>query len=371
MGYDKSENTWIGKNDLIDCKQALHEFEQRQGRRKRMAEPRLNTSTSAVSASPRPTAENDFSAFAIIESHYDQTNRWNFILCNAKGPPISVYNDVDDCGPPLDFTYIDENMYHPSAPSFDRTFMIGCECKGSRCALSAGDVHCDCTETCGRQIPYDKYGRLKHNFVGPIYECNSKCLCDPNNCGMRIVQRGLRFRLQIYRTSNNCGWGVRTLEQIPSGSFVAKYTGEVITDKEAERRGMLYDFIGRTYLFDIDGLLDDEETGADDEDDGFGRNQTTIKDKDDVDRLTIDAFHYGNISRFFNHSCDPTLTVFACFIENQDPRCHEVTFFANRDINAGEDLTFDYTGGKILDSDDATYVKCYCGSRKCRVLVAM
>jgi histone-lysine N-methyltransferase SUV39H len=106
---------------------------------------------------------------------------------------------------------------------------------------------------------------------------------------------------------------------------VAKYTGEVVTDKEAERRGRLYDFIGRTYLFDIDGLLDDDE---EDEDDMFGLDNISFVQKSKgaaVDRLTIDAFHYGNISRFFNHSCDPTLTVYACFIENQDPRCHEVS----------------------------------------------
>lgn len=46
---------------------------------------------------------------------------------------------------------------------------------------------------------------------------------------------------------------------------------------------------GRTYLFDMDHNFDD--------------------DSDDT-LFVIDAFHYGNVSHFFNHSCDPNLETF-------------------------------------------------------------
>lgn len=47
-------------------------------------------------------------------------------------------------------------------------------------------------------------------------------------CANRVVQRGSQVKMMIFRTQNY-GWGVRTLEPIPKGSFVIEYTGEVIT----------------------------------------------------------------------------------------------------------------------------------------------
>lgn len=36
-----------------------------------------------------------------------------------------------------------------------------------------------------------------------------------------------QMKLAIFRTSNFCGWGVKTLEPIPVGTFVMEYVGEV------------------------------------------------------------------------------------------------------------------------------------------------
>ena len=51
---------------------------------------------------------------------------------------------------------------------------------------------------------------------------------------------------------------MRTLENIKKGSFVVQYVGEVITSDEAEERGKKYDADGKTYLFDLDFNLGDE-----------------------------------------------------------------------------------------------------------------
>ena len=67
----------------------------------------------------------------------------------------------------------------------------------------------------------------------------------------RVVQLGRKYKLCIFRTSNR-GWGVKTLQRIPKGSFVVEYVGEVITSDEAEIRGQSYDAEGLTYLFDLD-----------------------------------------------------------------------------------------------------------------------
>lgn len=42
------------------------------------------------------------------------------------------------------------------------------------------------------------------------------------------------------------GWGVRSLAEIPQGSFVCEYTGELISDTEADARD------DDDYLFDLD-----------------------------------------------------------------------------------------------------------------------
>ncbi|NWX64120.1 SUV91 methyltransferase, partial [Promerops cafer] len=90
---------------------------------------------------------------------------------------------------------------------------------------------------------------------------------------------------------------------------------QIITSEEAERRGQVYDRQGATYLFDLDYV---------------------------EDVYTVDAAHYGNISHFVNHSCDPNLQVYNVFIENLDQRLPRIALFATRPIRAGEELTFDY-----------------------------
>lgn len=42
------------------------------------------------------------------------------------------------------------------------------------------------------------------------------------------------------------GWGVRSLAEIPEGSFLCEYTGELIPDSEADDRD------DDSYLFDLD-----------------------------------------------------------------------------------------------------------------------
>ncbi|CAF4517939.1 unnamed protein product, partial [Rotaria magnacalcarata] len=69
-----------------------------------------------------------------------------------------------------------------------------------------------------------------------IYECNGKCKCD-SRCTNRCVQFGLNTLLQIYHTSEK-GWGVRTLYDLPAGTFLSFYSGEILNDEDANRRGL-------------------------------------------------------------------------------------------------------------------------------------
>lgn len=54
----------------------------------------------------------------------------------------------------------------------------------------------------------------------------------------------------------------------------------------------------------------------------------------------------------FNHSCEPNLGFFG-----------QIGLVAMRDINAGEELTFDYA---MSDGGPYDEFDCYCGSKNCR-----
>lgn len=272
---------------------------------------------------------------------------------------ISVENSVDLEGPPRYMTYINEyktteGIIIPDDPP------IGCEC--SACDIK-NERSC-CPGSNGHAMAYNKYGKLRIPVGSPIYECNKKCQCG-SECFNRVVQKGRKIKLCVYRTPNGCGWGVKTLENIKRGSFVVEYVGEVITSEQAEERGKKYDAEGRTYLFDLDYNLGD------------------------ANPYTVDAAFYGNISHFINHSCDPNLAIFNVWIDCLDPNLPRLCMFAVRDIVKGEQITFDYRqraadGNETLaataeesaeSSEDGdqdsqkTQMECRCESHKCRKIL--
>lgn len=138
-----------------------------------------------------------------------------------------------------------------------------------------------------------------------IFECNDVCGCNKMLCKNRIVQNGTKLPLQVFECDDKVkGLGVQALTQIPLGSFVAEYIGEILTGAEADRR------IDDSYFFDL-GTTDH----------------------------CIDANFYGNVSRFFNHSCMPNVVPIRVYYEHQDLRFPKIAFFACRDIKANEEIT--------------------------------
>lgn len=72
----------------------------------------------------------------------------------------------------------------------------------------------------------------------------------------------------------------------------------------------------------------------------------------DYDRYVVPR--RGGVAWYFNHSCEPN-----CAISGK-------SIIADRDIDEGEELTFDYS----TDVDwDGFRMKCSCGSRRCRKVV--
>lgn len=70
------------------------------------------------------------------------------------------------------------------------------------------------------------------------------------------------------------------------------------------------------------------------------------------DKWSIDASRGGDATAFINHSCEPN-----CF--SRVLHGHMI-FFALRDIDAGEEITLDYTPSQHPGR------RCTCGAAKCR-----
>ncbi|PVU94029.1 hypothetical protein BB561_002861 [Smittium simulii] len=303
------------------------------------------------------------------------------LVKNFKGPPISVVNIIDDVPPPFDFEFINESRYAVDVPRPQQLMVKPCVCEtvilsandnfnlfnesnrasnslsnpinenkhyttssifsghskesfkkiislGCKPSLSKnGETTHMCTHDPDTGCPYNSSGLLQLPEKNAIYECNWMCMCGPK-CYNRLIQRGPQISLQIFRTLKK-GWGVRTIQTLQRGQFVAEYVGEIITYAEAERRGKQNDKLGSTYLFDLD-----------------------FETPEDVNpEFTIDAEKCGNITHFFNHSCNPNLQIRAAYINHCDSRLHQLAFFTKDRIPAGTELTFDYNPSAPFPGD--------------------
>jgi SET domain-containing protein len=133
------------------------------------------------------------------------------------------------------------------------------------------------------------------------------------------------------RASTIEGLGAFAARRIRKASRVIEYTGERISPAEADER-----YAGgpaahpHVLLFAVDS------------------------------RTVIDAAVGGNEARFINHSCEPN--------------CEAVThrrriwIHSLRDIEAGEELTYDYnlTADDVEADQQATEYPCRCGAASCR-----
>ena len=113
--------------------------------------------------------------------------------------------------------------------------------------------------------------------------------------------------------------GVFADEPIPKGRKVIEYTGERISQREAERRWNPT----HSYLFDLN------------------------------DRSQLDGAIGGSGAEYINHSCTPNL-------RSRILRDH-ILYFSDRAILPGEELTIDYHYEADLDP-----IPCSCGTPECR-----
>jgi euchromatic histone-lysine N-methyltransferase len=263
--------------------------------------------------------------------------------------PISVINSISN-EYPVPFCYMSHMQYslknQLDPPS-------GCDCVGG-CSNSP---MCACAVKNGGKIPFSKNGRT-FGEKPLIYECGPSCKC-PITCHNRVSQHGIKFRLQVFKTES-MGWGVRSLDFIPEGSFVCEYIGELLEDEDAEKSE------NDEYLFNI------------------GHNYYTVSrwknllktipslqngpGNAEVNGFAVDALKRGNFARFINHSCTANLLSQNVLYDHDNKSMPHIMLFADVNIPPLTPLSYDYNYAidDVHDPEGNIRKKpCLCGSTEC------
>uniref|UniRef100_V5F133 Histone-lysine N-methyltransferase n=2 Tax=Kalmanozyma brasiliensis (strain GHG001) TaxID=1365824 RepID=V5F133_KALBG len=191
--------------------------------------------------------------------------------------------------------------------------------------------------------------------------CGADCInrmlqfiCDPKTCpsASNCTNISLGRRPSIKTTTayyGRRGFGLKTLEPIKQDDFIDEYRGEVIDLSEAGKRVTEeYKATGNYYLLDYDSAAGE----------------------------LLDGGRKGNITRFANHSCDPNCRIEKFIICGTDEALSaefQIGLFANRDIEAGEELTYNYGWAAFQPRDNLTGAPtaqvptepCLCGAVNC------
>ncbi|KAJ4176054.1 hypothetical protein NW755_014631 [Fusarium falciforme] len=200
----------------------------------------------------------------------------------------------------------------------------GCAChsQGKTCLSKQKDRPCVCVQlnrecdpdlcgTCGvleRAEPENAEDELLH----------------ATGCQNCSLQRGLTRALALGQSQlEGVGYGLFAAEFIAQGDFIIEYVGELITHDEGvrreARRGDVFDEESNiSYVFT---LLENEG-------------------------IWVDAAMYGNLSRYINHASEKSdgdkrgcnITPRILYVNGE----YRIKFTATRDIQAGEELFFNY-----------------------------
>ncbi|GLJ26400.1 hypothetical protein SUGI_0508950 [Cryptomeria japonica] len=233
----------------------------------------------------------------------------------------------------------------------------GCDCRNG-CSDS---TKCLCALKNGGKFPFNFDGAIV--CAEPIvYECGPSCSCPPN-CYNRVSQSGIQFRLEVFKTDKR-GWGVRSSDSIPSGSFICEYTGELLSDIEAEKR-----IDNDEYLFDIGRTSKKDQSRWPELSSAMSEWESSpvCVTAEDVG-FTIDAANYGSVWRFINHNCSPNLYAQDVLYDHDDRRLPHIMFFAAENIPPMRELFYHYNCTVDQVYDQNGYIKkkfCYCGSSEC------
>lgn len=243
--------------------------------------------------------------------------------------PIRVIGRKND-GLPEPFKYVTHISLTKGVPQFllNPHREACCDCEDdcidkSKCAcwkfnIQRFDAFSD--ESIGQPFGYE-FKRLIDNkrFPTGIFECHAGCKCS-NKCFLRVAQQLLEHRLEIYKTKK-CGWGIRCLNDIPEGSFIGCYFGDILPDSVADDRAAVHN---DTYFYDLHASVTkpspshskytkrNQRTGKPKQLpmlNYFPMNVSKAVDPDGNETFLMDAKLSGSFARFFNVSCPKCLNI--------------------------------------------------------------
>jgi len=169
--------------------------------------------------------------------------------------PIPCVNEKSDELPPH-VEYISNRIVGKGINiNTDRSFLACCDCTDNcqdkeKCACARLTI--DSSDAIDGKIDEHNgyhYRRLKECVTTGIYECNQNCSCS-ETCYNRVVQNGIGVRLQVFMTDSK-GWGLRCLDDIPRGTFICTYSGQILNEEMADKEGTDY---GDEYLAELDHI---------------------------------------------------------------------------------------------------------------------
>uniref|UniRef100_A0A0E0LAD9 Uncharacterized protein n=1 Tax=Oryza punctata TaxID=4537 RepID=A0A0E0LAD9_ORYPU len=170
------------------------------------------------------------------------------------------------------------------------------QCRSRQCPCFAADRECD-PDVC------------RNCWVG----CGDGTLGVPNQRGDNYECRNMKLLLKqqqrvLLGRSDVSGWGAFLKNSVGKHEYLGEYTGELISHKEADKRGKIYDRENSSFLFNLNN------------------------------EYVLDAYRMGDKLKFANHSPDPNCYAKVIMVAGD----HRVGIFAKERISAGEELFYDY-----------------------------
>lgn len=210
-------------------------------------------------------------------------------------------------------------------------FMCGKDCsclkKGTCC-----EKYCGCSKSCKNRFRGCHCAKSQcRSRQCPCFAANREC--DPDVCrncwvscggdslgeppkrgdgqcgNMRLLLRQQQ-RILLGR-SDVAGWGAFIKKSVNKHDYLGEYTGELVSHREADKRGKIYDRANSSFLFDLN------------------------------DEYVLDAFRQGDKLKFANHSAKPNCYCKVMLVSGD----HRVGIFAKERLEAKEELFYDYRYG--------------------------
>ncbi|THX29168.1 hypothetical protein D6C97_04727 [Aureobasidium pullulans] len=205
----------------------------------------------------------------------------------------------------------------------------GCTYGAKHLGTTEQALECDCVEE------WDAHTQSNH-ACGEDSDCinrATKMEC-PEDCGCGDGCENQRFQRKVYADvsvikTDKKGFGLRANKDLKQNDFIFEYIGEVISEPAFRRRMHQYDQEGIKHFYFM----------------SLSKGEF------------VDATKKGNLGRFCNHSCNPN-----CFVDKWVVGDRlRMGIFAERRVEAGEELTFNYN----VDRYGADPQPCYCGEPNC------